>query len=128
VPEAGTWERLHRTFYQQLCERQQEGRRLFSVEGFDPRQIAELINRLLQDLDGFATEALGPRYHPGIERAACALSVVGLRLWATLAWPVMPGLSTELLARLGIREAPSLNHALQWVPAGQSFDMRDWAA
>ncbi|MCK1612701.1 MULTISPECIES: class I tRNA ligase family protein [unclassified Bradyrhizobium] len=127
VPEAGTWERLHRAFYQQLCERQQEGRRLFSVEEFDPRRIAELIDRLLHDLDGFATEALGARYHPGIERAACALSVAGLRLWATLAWPVMPGLCTALLARLGIREPPYLNHALQWVPAGRSFDTRGWA-
>ncbi|MGY3622356.1 class I tRNA ligase family protein [Bradyrhizobium sp. USDA 10063] len=128
VPEAGTWERSHRAFYQQLCERQQEGWRLFLVEGFDPRQIAELIDRLLHDLDGFAIESLDPRYHPSIERTACALSVAGLRLWATLAWPMMPGLCTALLARLGIRHAPSLSRVLQWVPAGRSFDTRGWAA
>ncbi|WP_128931057.1 class I tRNA ligase family protein [Bradyrhizobium zhanjiangense] len=128
VPEPGTWERLHRAFYQQLCERRHEGGRLFSVEGFEPRQIAELIDRLLRDLDRFAVESLHARYHPGIERAACALSLVGLRLWATLAWPVMPELCSAVLERLGSRETPCLNRALQWVPAGRSFDIGGWAA
>ncbi len=115
--EAGTWERKDFIFMAMLKRIQTETQYMLRAKNFNFRVTGVIIKELQYKLETYIKESLVKRENQSLMRTSLAISLIGLRLFFTILWPITPILSKNILKCLCITTDPILDQALEWIPS-----------
>ncbi|MER6343564.1 class I tRNA ligase family protein [Streptomyces sp. NPDC001595] len=121
VPGTGAWTDAQREFYRYLQSVTEELDGLLLPAAFSARGYIRLLDGLVERAEEFrATEEplRGIRSQAEEIRTSLALEYLAAKVFAALAWPVLPGLAEDVQSWLGLPAVPVREAAWTFLPSG----------
>ncbi|WP_282692522.1 class I tRNA ligase family protein [Streptomyces sp. CC208A] len=121
VPGTGAWTDAHREFYRclNLTTRQLDG--LVLPEAFSARGYVDLLESFVKRCAEFRATEETAREVPSLAeeaRTSLALEYLAAKVFAALAWPVVPGLAQRVWEWLGLPGEPVREADWSFLPSG----------
>ncbi|MFJ2744717.1 class I tRNA ligase family protein [Streptomyces sp. NPDC087440] len=121
VPGTGAWTDAQREFYRSLQSVTQQLDGLLLPAAFSARGYVRLLDALVARAEEFrATEEPLRHLRSQAEeiRTSLALEYLAAKVFAALAWPVLPGLAERVQRWLGLPAVPERETAWTFLPSG----------
>ncbi|UGY95095.1 class I tRNA ligase family protein [Streptomyces gobiensis] len=131
VPGTGAWTDAHREFYRYLNSLTQQLDGLLIPAAFSAHGYITLLDSLLHRTTDFRATETDLRRVPsqGEEaRTSLALEYLAAKVFAALAWPVIPGLAQDVWSWLGLPGTPEREESWSFLPPGTECGPPEFAA
>ncbi len=124
VPGTGAWTDAHREFYRYLNLTTQQLDGLLLPESFSARGYVRLLESFVARCAEFRATEEGLRRVPSLAeeaRTSLALEYLAAKVFAALAWPVVPELSQRVWDWLGLPAQPVREADWSFLPSGTRY-------
>lgn len=129
VPGTGAWTDAHREFYRYLDSLTQQLDGLLVPAAFSARGYVRLLDSFVDRVTDFRATEEALRHVPSMSeeaRTSLALEFLAAKVFAGLAWPVMPELAQHVWAWLGLPGEPVREAHWSFLPGGTNCATPDF--
>jgi len=124
VPGTGAWTDAHREFYRYLNSTTEQLDGLLLPASFSARGYIRLLESFVTRCAEFRGTEEAARTVPTLAeeaRTSLALEYLAAKVFAALAWPVIPGLSQQVWDWLGLPDEPVREAHWSFLPSGTRY-------